>query len=415
MLRQLFGSIDPQTLAQTIRDVVADPASNLVLAVLLLSLVSLVLLIIVVVILMLVTGVDDDEDEEADELAEYALPEDPEEVRQRAEQAAAEPTKPARKRRDPRVQRALTVAGAVFVPLLLVAAFASSYVITAQDDYCVRCHPEQQKSRLVRPSKDAPDTLAEIHPKTRCVACHEGPQASAFIANSADRVRHVAAYVRGARGGTFAVVPSSRCRSCHERAVTTLVRDSNRGLVVSHAEPIAAGVQCRECHANAGHLPDARTGGMSVCVRCHDGKNAPAKCETCHTKDTAYAGDQDRTFTAQLIVNKGDCGGCHAQKICDACHGIRMPHDIAFLAGGHARSAGFEKKRLCWRCHVVQDCGKCHGSISATGVWGHPSNWRSIHMKVTPGLVAGCGCHGRSPYVRAGQDYCLACHSPGIR
>ncbi|MDO8963140.1 MAG: hypothetical protein Q7W30_01470 [Coriobacteriia bacterium] len=94
-----------------------------------------------------------------------------------------------------------------------------------------------------------------------------------------------------------------------------------------------------------------------------------------------------------------------------------MPHDITFLSYDHARFAGFDKKVLCWRCHTEGDCGRCH-QTSRTGYWGHGTGkqWKEGHkVSVPPGALAGCGCHGRSPWVKRRQDYCLACHAPGIR
>jgi len=412
MLGRILGSIDPQAIMQTLQEVVADPASNLVVALLLLGLVSLLLLIIIVVLLLFVGSTDDDEDEDSHDAEPELSASDEDEV-----EVSVEASNPDAKPRlvGPRTRRTLGVLGALAIPALIIAAASSAYIVTAQDSYCVRCHPDQRSLSAVTKTTEASDAPAvQVHGNVRCVSCHEGSQAAGVIGNVVDRMRHIAAYATGKRGGQFAAVPDDRCLGCHTTIAQGVTLDKQRGIRVSHAQPIESGVQCRECHPDAGHIPTAVGGGMSVCVRCHDGKKAPAKCSTCHSKDTALAGTEDRIFASASIVTKGDCGGCHTQKTCDSCHGIRMPHDQAFLAGGHARLAGFEKKVFCFRCHVVNDCGKCH-SIATGRPWGHGEGWKAIHMNVTPGTVAGCGCHGRSPYVQQGQDYCLACHDAGIR
>lgn len=422
MILRLLESYDLQGSLQTLREVVADPASNLTLAVLMLGFVSLALLIIVVSLLLFIDTSDDDDDADLNDEDHPDTPVGPgtvevERVADTDSTGVHETTAESRDSRTPASRRVKRVAGAAGLAAILLLAFAaltSTYVITSQNDYCVRCHsPAAHDSGTAKGSSGPESGLTELHAGVKCVACHEGPITD-VVGTTVDRVRHVAAYVAGRRGGQFAAVASDRCLACHEPIMSGVSVDQRRGLRTSHREPVEAGMQCRTCHPNAGHLPKAKGAGMSACVRCHDGKIASADCATCHTKDTASAASEDRVFAPSRLVGKGDCSGCHQQKSCDSCHGLRMPHDIAFREGGHARVAGFEKKRSCFRCHAENECGKCH-TINVGGTWGHGESWKSIHMKVTPGTTAGCGCHGRNSYVQQGKDYCLACHEPGIR
>lgn len=426
MILRFLETYDLQGTLQTLREVVADPASNLTLAVLMLGFFSLALLILVVMLLLFIDSSDDDDDDDDADLpdeaeqdallgagavgAEQATGAESAVSDVTADDRGSAPASPA----GERVKRLVGAAGLAGILMLVVASLMSTYVITSQNDYCVRCHSQAPNNSGTATDSSEPESgLAELHTGVRCVACHEGPITD-VVGTTADRVRHVGAYMAGRRGGQFAAVASDRCLTCHEAIMSGVTVDQRRGLRTSHREPIEAGMQCRTCHPNAGHLPEAKGAGMSACVRCHDGKTAPAECATCHTKDTASATSEDRVFAPSRLVGKGDCSGCHQQKTCDSCHGLRMPHDIAFRQGGHARVAGFEKKQSCFRCHAENECGKCH-SINVGGTWGHGEGWKSIHMNVTPGTVAGCGCHGRSSYVQQGKDYCLACHEPGIR
>lgn len=442
-LNSLRG-LDLSSFLQSVREVIADPTSNLVLAVLLLGIASLVLLILVIFVLFLLAGTSEDE-EEAEGEGEEGLteeeraaallevetlpsgatvegvgettpsPEAPVEAAAETPAGVESGQKPARK-----PSRTLAVLGALVVPVLIVAGIAGGYVITAQNRYCESCHANQlAKQTAVDGVADAHFGLSNAHAKARCVACHEGDQVTSAFGNSSDRLRHLAYFVAGRRTGRNAAVDPRHCLSCHERIETTVILDAKRGVKMSHKEPLAAGANCRECHTDQGHVAGAPSPGMSACLRCHDDSNASASCATCHTREPSVAASSNRLFAPQRIVSKGDCGGCHDQKKCDACHGLRMPHDIQFLQYGHSKQAAFDGKKLCWRCHTMGDCGRCHQTDPNTAnFWGHTSgrDWLTRHQTIVPpGAVAGCGCHGRSPYVKSGQDYCLQCHPPGIR
>ncbi len=425
-LERLMGPLDTEAMLQSLREVIAEPTSNLTLSVLLISVVSLVLLILVIIILLFVVGGEDDEEDEVGEDEAEGVRGALELEGEPVDSSAEAP--PAAKRRtisippDSALGRALAAVGALIVPVIVLVALVVGYGISAQDTYCLTCHGGQLAERAPAASTPGASTAESSetgpHASTRCVACHEAGQVQGAVGNALDRARHLVAFVSGRREGRAALVPSKRCAECHASIESTVVADTERGVRMSHAEPLSAGVPCSECHRTVGHSPDAHEPGMSACLRCHDDESASAACPTCHTKETSFAARSRRVFAPTQTISRGDCGGCHSQKKCDDCHGMRMPHDIEFLSYEHARYAGFEKKEFCWRCHTQDDCGKCHQvKPLSVGYWGHGDGWwwKREHYNVPPGTVAGCGCHGRSPYVKARKDYCLACHEPGIR
>lgn len=427
-LSQLLQSVDFGAVWQTVSEAVADPTSNLVVALMLLGFVGVTLLILVLSILMLLAGSagdeDEDEDEEgsqeqadetADDVAAASAPDSTvapaQPVTAEGGSAVVEPSS--------RARRLAMTLGALLIPLLVVGSLIGGYVITAQDRYCISCHAAQSGAVSTTAEGTGADGQAAtpLHAGVRCVACHESSQLTGVLGNSLDRARHLSAFAMGVRAGADATVDPARCLECHDSIASRTTIDLKRGIKMSHREPLAAGSDCAECHPDAGHRPAAKGLGMSACLRCHDDKSAKASCITCHTGEPSQASLTKRTFASAQIISKGDCSGCHGQSTCDSCHGLRMPHDIKFLSYDHARYAGFDKRVLCWRCHVEGDCGRCH-QTSSQSYWGHTSgtSWKKLHQTITPpGVIAGCGCHGRSPYVKSGQDYCLACHPPGIR
>lgn len=379
-----------QRLAALIGEVVAAPTANLGAALLLLAALALLLLIFVTFIALLM------------------LPAPKPPRRRQREQAAGKPAGT----RDAGSHRARLLVAAV----LGLAAAALGYAGTATDEFCTSCHAEIGEQRVGGQSADASSSTQRkpAHAQVRCVRCHEEPLPAGFVTNVAARIRFGIKQAAGERGpSSEASVPSDRCIGCHRQILLRTTESTVTGVVMSHAEPVERGVPCLECHKNAGHRSGAQGVSMNSCLRCHDGEAASAACALCHKKDVAFAARTRRTFSFVHLPPVTDCGGCHDQRACDACHGLRMPHPQEFLDGEHARFAGFERKNLCWRCHTYMECGKCHQvKAPGLGAWGHGTGdwWRREHGRSTPqGAQAGCGCHWRSPYARAG-NYCKACH-----
>lgn len=373
---------------QAVQEVIAAPMANLGAAMLLLAALALLLLIVVVVLALLI----------------LPSPKKPPRAR--------EPIKRPRRRSRGRIRAGTWVV----VAAVVMAAVVGGYVGTSRDEYCLSCHDATNFSATQRQASSVPSTgtASQIHTGVRCVSCHDERLPVGLASNLSSRLRWAVKGFTGANPDAGeASVPARRCLACHRAILSRSTESTESGIVMSHKEPVLAGAPCTDCHKNAGHKQGPQGVSMNTCLRCHDGKNAAADCGECHKKDTAFAARERRTFSFVHLPPITDCGGCHDQKVCDACHGLRMPHPQDFLAGEHARYAGFEKKNLCWRCHTLADCGRCH-SVKAPGLgaWGHGTGnwWRYEHGRVTPkGAQAGCGCHGSSPYARAG-NYCKACH-----
>ena len=388
----------------TLRQVIVDPTSNLTAAVLLLAAIVLVALIIVIALLLWVTGgrrpehdeddepVERDEDEyEYPELSAELAPDLPGERRAHSKKTA-KPVGP--------VSRWLAgTGGTVAIWSIVALAIAGAYIGTSTDQYCAdACHGT---GAAVKSRK------ADPHKAVACVSCHEdggvtGIGGSAFQRTS-HLVQRLVPSIRAYGGG----VPSSRCQGCHSAVLRDVVTIKDLGVRVSHKEPLAGGMSCDDCHRNAGH-GGTLAQGMAPCISCHDGKKASSACKTCHVSDTSKAvraSDRRRMFPRTQLGPVTDCGGCHDQTTCDACHGLRMPHSARFMRWEHAASAGFEKRQVCWKCHLASDCGSCHSTLES-----HGDDWKARHKTEPRGSA--CACHwAKMPdEARARGSFCAVCH-----
>lgn len=392
----------------TLRQVIVDPTSNLTAAVLLLAAFVLVALIVVIALLLWVTGGRRPEHDAREEPAqrhadEYEYPELSAEL---APELPGERRSGASKpvRSVGPVGRWLAgVGGTVVIWGLVAIAVVGAYIGTSTDSYCAdACHAS---GAAVKTRK------ADPHKGVACVSCHEDRGPAAVVGSTFKRTSHliqrVVPSIRAYAGG----VPSARCLRCHTGLTNTTVTIQDLGVRVSHKEPLAGGMSCDDCHETAGH-GGTLARGMARCLPCHDGKKASSECRTCHVSDTSKAvrsSDRRRMFPRTALPPVTDCGGCHDQKTCDACHGYRMPHPEQFVKWGHARYAGFGKKQACWRCHdQVSDCGKCHSDWSLNP---HGPSFRSTHRAFDK--QAKCACHWtRLPEVgrQTARTYCAVCH-----
>lgn len=306
--------------------------------------------------------------------------------------------------------------------LLFTALVAGLWVLTgvstSSTEVCTSCHTDPH-ARL---------EAGLPHAELTCVQCHEpggGVQSATISVPS--RLVHVVEGIRG--DGSFSeygMVDSSSCRSCHEDVVTTTTENERRGIRVSHLEPIEAGARCIECHRpNVEGVISGAYGGMNTCLRCHDGIQATTDCALCHTKDVGYSAIADHLpspLTARVLVVEPmtKCYECHDPNPCDSCHGMRIPHDDEFIAGGHAyegvKSIWAESNGSCVQCHTPErrSCSSqgCHSSefpyhyaldknfptSHATGRW-----VRTGPNRLNPSVLGCNTCHAR--------DICTWCHA----
>jgi hypothetical protein len=379
--------------------IVQDPTSNLTAAVLLLAILTLAVLIVIIGLLLAVTrqpasqrarkhgGVKRSADE-------YEYPELSTEL---APRLPGEPV-PAPRRRS--AAWFAGKGGTWLVVLLAVLGVGSAYVVTSTDSFCREaCHGD-------KPSMT--DRARGAHKGVACVSCHEDPAPLGIGGALIDRAAHLAANALPSIRVYAGPVPSRRCLGCHSTITGRVIRTVG-GARMSHREPLDAGMACRDCHGPVGHIPAAGSVGMAKCVRCHDSKTASADCRACHESDTGHASaaaGMSRGFPRVQLGPVMDCGGCHDQKSCDACHGIRLPHSRDFERWQHARQAAFGRKTTCYRCHTYSDCSACHGDFDT-----HGKDWNTLHTSVgQPG--AKCACHwAKLPAdARTSGSFCAVCH-----
>lgn len=358
----------PDTAARLLEEVqalIAHPTSNLTAASLLLAIIVIAVLTFLIVALLLLT-------------ADRAHTATRKQVS--APRLSGAPLRPTTGRLSADDRR--------FAIWAIVAAVAvvsmATYAYSARTEYCASsCHS-------MTPATDTWES--STHMAVDCVSCHESSIPGAI----SSRLRHIVSEMTGAREGALdATIESQRCASCHPETLKTAVIES--GVIrVAHVHFAVEGMSCIGCHGQVGHTETSglRDAVMDRCLRCHDGQTASTECTVCHVGDIGASALEDRTF-GRVRLPEPTCGGCHDERTCDACHGLRMPHSGDFTdPRAHARGGAFSgRTTLCYRCHVPADCDACHVTLTLSG--GHAANWRTAHRK----------------YSRAdGRGYCLACH-----
>lgn len=365
----------PGGIFEALLQVIREPTANLTAAALIVAVAALVVLIAIVGLLLWATGGG----------------------RRRIAGRRTPPRAPAPAARS---RIAKTVSGRsrlIMVALatsLGLAALISTHVIAGSGQYCAdSCH---HGDRVLASIGTPP------HGALRCVDCHEDPAPAAAPGYTILRIGHALRGLTPA-GPSYAVPsPTRACAACHGDSLTGVIESVDRGVRMSHPQPLERGVSCHECHPGIGHGQPAAV-PMSRCLPCHDDETAPGRCGTCHIGEPGAAAGADvptRVFRRVRLGPVEDCGGCHDQRSCDACHGIRMPHTTAFKEGGHARDAAFSRKQKCWRCHNEQpDCRRCHGAFTA-----HGDDFAREHQRF--GWDSPCtGCHKGHE-----GSFCARCH-----
>lgn len=368
-----------QSYLDQITDIAQNPTSNLVVAALLLAAVTLVVLILILVALIFLVP------SRRDETSDDADGDDAERI------DAPKPKSKARRKSRPRRKPLSTKTQVWLFAGIAFATATTAYGVTSTNDYCANtCHVMENS---VSSWNEAP------HASIPCVRCHEGRLIVSLPTATVSRVRHLTAELAG-NAPRSAVVPSRVCMGCHEAQLEGSIETSS-GIIVSHAEPLEAGISCDTCHDAVAHAREtaSRATIMTTCLGCHDGTTAAAECATCHVGDIGASPVFDRIYpTTELPVPT--CGGCHSEASCDDCHGIRMPHSVAFVEGEHARDAGFARKKVCWNCHVETECFACHGDFDNS----HPEDFFEDHKKMSRQAACdSCHQHHEGPF-------CNRCH-----
>jgi hypothetical protein len=388
----------PQVI-RSIPDVIRNPAANPLQATILLGIALVLVLIVLLSVVLLIVRPDDEEDYLLDEEGYDRDDEDYD------RDGSAVPDE------SGRLAARLTVMSISI--LVFVGIWTAAGISTSNSKVCTSCHNE---------ITHASGVTGDAHGTVSCVLCHEtgGPVARATV-NLATRLLHVVyAELDTSRAFGFGTpVASDGCLSCHRKQIRVTSQDRERGIRMSHKEPLAAGAQCVYCHTLISGVLGAQTVGMSPCLRCHNGTVAKVECSVCHIGDP---GDAIRARTplgamASAQVPNPGCRGCHfSMAKCNKCHGISMPHDDRFKAYYHARAGALDlwnnKGRTCFKCHYPghRNCqqDRCH----IDPFTGHGSVWRKMHQDAPwASSSKTCSCHMWNPWsTPEGLVYCEICH-----
>jgi hypothetical protein len=393
---------------QTIPDLIRNPQANPLQAAILLSIVVVLLLIVLIsVILMFVRPTSDEE------IAQYERLEAGEEAEETGEHPAEAPVTVRE------VPSAAAGVGALAIWCLLLLAVGVVWVATgitsSSSDTCTSCHVLTVHNKTI---------AFDPHKSVKCVECHEsGGPAARVTVNVFTRVQHfvLARINPDAATGYGEPVASDACQRCHASQIAATYTDSTLGVRVSHAEPIAAGASCTDCHALQSGVVTADTVGMSPCLRCHDGKHVKSACSECHLGDPSRAIQPNiGTQLAAAQVPNPVCSGCHTDMtVCNNCHGLTMPHSPEFKAYGHALPASEAiwagNLKLCTHCHYPghNSCQQpgCHQGMFPS----HGLAWKKFHaLAKWPSSIwnsEACACHGWNPVKRQGKVFCQICHA----
>lgn len=387
-----------EALPGQLRTLLLDPTSNLTAALLLYAVIGTLFAILLLVAIMFLWG-GEDEEEESDTASGVAG------ARSTGPGTAATAT--SNVEGPPKTAASLAVSLAFAAAVLSLAWIVAGYS-TSTDAVCISCHQQTVHSGAQN----------DPHVSISCVACHEpGGVVARYTGNLPARVLHFAdaALEDAEMQDDFGRVTQSSCVTCHDMAAIDDVLNAERGLRMSHAEPLAASVTCLDCHSPASGVVAGHNAGMNTCLRCHDAKTASSECVTCHDRKASVAARSEVTTAyAAVQVQEVRCGSCHDEKReCDTCHGTRLPHSKEFMTYAHARAGAvdlwYNDGETCAKCHNEQrrPCQKCHTPQLGSG---HGPRNALAHQDAS--AVSCNSCHIRWAYSPQ-RDFCLdVCHTP---
>lgn len=401
-----------QELPGRLMDLLLDPSIDLAASLTLYGILGIVLLIVLLAVIMFLLSGDEHESTDEGATPRHALSPDEDATltdsapdTEVVPEPAVEPApQPAPELAPDPLRRAISflVIGAIVLGAWVVAGYS-----TSESAVCSGCHTDTVH--------DTTTALTDPHENLDCVQCHEpGGPLRRYVTRVPSRLTHLLEGVAEVSVlDEYGRITQRACTSCHGRDIADTVT-TDRGLIMSHAEPLAASALCLDCHTPQDGIVASHNAGMNPCIRCHDAKTASSECVTCHDRSAATAARASTTQFAREQVTEIRCGGCHNERReCDSCHGTRMPHTLEFKAYAHSRAAAVDiwygDGKACSKCHTPmrRPCQKCHGSMIGKA---HAATFAGPHRE---GTSAGCDtCHQRMAYSRQ-RDFCRdVCHTP---
>jgi c(7)-type cytochrome triheme protein len=336
-----------------------------------------------------------------------------------------------KRRRLRRLRRLALILGILAVVLVVASLSAAAY--TERSSFCEHaCHEMAPYGASWE---------ASAHHRVACVRCHIKPGFIQLVKAKGAALREV--YVHFTRQDKAPIsvtedIPDSTCSAegCHPAAsvkeplvLTVAATPSAPPVPFSHRQHVKVPL-CIDCHARVVHrsvpgepFVDPRT--MAACLRCHDGKQAPGACQTCHqaphpTRGACTACHQLGSW-ASTFKHPVTLGVRHRDVSCEKCHSQASPAAIGFPAG-------------CVSCHAKRhktvkevQCAKCHLPTHWTpSTFSHPrSGCLSCHTRPHPDRGPCLRCHTTSSWashfahpvalggVHAGFA-CERCHTSGL-
>lgn len=282
----------------------------------------------------------------------------------------------------------------VVILVVAVVGFSSLNRIAT----CDVCH-------VIRPEVTAYKHSAHYAAGVKCQQCHTKPGVFNYFIRNLQGMTNLIAYVSGKyQRPITSYVGDANCVQCHPNS--QIEQDLVVGNIrVNHKGLRQAGYQCMACHSNISHpstqLAIARVSQnkMSICARCHNGKQLPDTCSTCHINGVPASAPK---VAMRLQLTSAQCAECHkGEVLCSKCHhGLQMPHPEHWRSE-HGAVVVQRGKSICVSCHLQKDptfCITCHKLPMP-----HPAGWTSQHGGYALKHQDVCvNCHGR--------DSCMACH-----
>jgi len=186
-------------------------------------------------------------------------------------------------------------------------------------------------------------------------------------------------------------------------------------VIFDHRIHVGLVENCSECHVGIETnraITETPMIRMDACVRCHEERQAPSDCSTCHTEineDWVPAthfqnwperhGRACRRPVSEDTIN--DCSMCHTESSCVQCHKVVPPtnHNAFFRLRGHAIHARVDRQN-CSACHEPASCDRCHEETiprNHTGLFGSTRNMHCVTCHL-PLQQSGCvTCHKSTP------------------
>lgn len=205
------------------------------------------------------------------------------------------------------------------------------------------------------------------HARMSCGDCHVDPGPAGLLTFAA---RSIPAFYSqllfGPKHTNLLQPPGTRaCQKCH----TGFRQVSPDGdVLIPHGAHVdILKIDCVVCHEKLVHAPNEEginRPKMAGCLaRCHDGKQASAKCVDCHTRkqapDTHSLPDWLKTHSQ--VATNDECGRCHAWSpdYCAECHGRKPQSHTGNWKKEHKTRAARDSKG-CLVCHAEKFCKTCH-------------------------------------------------------